>query len=104
MTRLPLILLILTLSAFSVVVGYALYLQGVRGMYETVISSPMTIAMTFDLVCGLAIGMLWTWRDARARGVSAAPYFVLTVIIGCPGLLLYLIRRELDRDTAPILE
>lgn len=32
-------------------------------------------------------------RDARARGVSAVPYVLLTLALGSAGPLVYLIRR-----------
>ncbi|MGH2348055.1 MAG: DUF2834 domain-containing protein [bacterium] len=54
---------------------------------------PWGIVATADLTIALFIGMTWMWQDARAKGLSALPYVVLTIATGSIGLLAYLVRH-----------
>jgi hypothetical protein len=51
------------------------------------------IVATADLTIALLVGMSWMWQDARAKGVSALPYVILTIATGSIGLLVYLVRH-----------
>ena len=94
------ILLTLLLADFAALCAYALYQFGVVGMFEVVMQNAMTITMAADLVIALSVGVWWTWKDATARGISPLPYALLTATTGCPGLLVYLIRRAGDEQPA----
>ncbi len=47
-----------------------------------------------DLVISCSIGIGWMLRDAKARGIAAAPYVIATAAAGSMGLLAYLIHRS----------
>lgn len=78
---------------FVALTGYAVYQYGYIGFFELMTANVATIAAFTDLVIALSLIMAWMVRDARARGVSAVPYVVLTVALGSVGPLAYLIRR-----------
>jgi hypothetical protein len=52
-----------------------------------------------DLLIALSLIVSWMVRDARARGVSALPYVLLTLALGSAGPLVYLIRRLADEPS-----
>jgi hypothetical protein len=55
---------------------------------------PWGILATADLVTALLLGIVWMWRDARAKRVAPLPYALLTLATGSLGLLWYLIRHD----------
>jgi len=84
----------IVLADFSALTAYAVYQVGYVGFFESLFGSVVGITVLADLVIALSLVMAWMWRDARERGVSAAPYIVATFLLGSVGPLLYLIRRE----------
>jgi len=87
----------IVLLAFSDLTAYALYQHGVAGIFELVLANSATVTAFADLVIALSLIILWMWRDARERGVSAIPYVLLTLGFGSVGPLLYLLRRDAAR-------
>lgn len=87
------------LADFSALTAYAIYQVGYVGFFESLFGSIVGIQLFVDLVIALSVVMAWMWRDARERGVSAAPYIVATLLLGSVGPLAYLIGRE--RATVP---
>ena len=81
------------LLAFLDLTAYAVYLHGLRGMFELLTANAVTVTLTTDLFIALTMVTVWIWRDARDRGVSPVPYAMLTLLAGSVGPLLYLIRR-----------
>jgi hypothetical protein len=81
-------------AAFAALNVYVVYQWGYLGFLAQVLSNSASVAVLVDLTIALSLVALWMWRDARDRGASFAPYFVLTVFLGSIGPLLYLIRRE----------
>jgi len=81
------------LLAFLDLTAYAVYLHGLRGMFELLTANAVTVTVTTDLFIALTMVTVWMWRDARDRGVSPVPYTILTLLAGSVGPLLYLIRR-----------
>ena len=78
---------------FLALVAYDVYRYGYLGFFEMMTANVATTAGFVDLVIALSLIMAWMVRDARARGVSAVPYVVLTLVLGSVGPLAYLIRR-----------
>ncbi len=79
---------------FLALVAYAVYQYGYIGVFELMLANVATMAAFADLVIALSLIIAWMVRDARARGVSAAPYVLLTLALGSVGPLVYLIRRS----------
>jgi hypothetical protein len=82
------------LADFTALTAYAVHQHGVVGLFEALTANLATTTAFVDLVIALSLVMVWMWRDARDRGVSALPYVVLTLVAGSVGPLVYLIRRE----------
>jgi hypothetical protein len=59
------------------------------------------VVATADLMLALLVGIAWTWRDARSRGISPTPFVLLTLMTGSLGLILYLAVHggKADSDT-----
>ncbi len=81
------------LADFLALVAYAVYQYGYIGVFELMLANVATMAAFADLVIALSLIIAWMVRDARARGVSAMPYVLLTLALGSVGPLAYLIRR-----------
>lgn len=62
-----------------------------------------TLLSMVDLTISLTLILVWMWLDAGKRFSAIAPYAVTTVLLGCAGPLLYLIRRKdvTPRSLAP---
>jgi hypothetical protein len=81
----------------------AVYAYGLLGFFRAALSNGAAIASFADMVVALSLICLWMAEDARERGFSALPYVLVTLALGSPGPLLYLIRRFADRtETATI--
>ena len=79
-------------GSFNVYAAYAAGLDGIRDYLRGL--GPWGIVATADLLTALFVGMVWMWRDARAKGVAPLPYVLVTLGTGSLGLLLYLIRHD----------
>lgn len=81
------------LADFLALTAYAVYQYGYIAFFEFAAANAATLQVFIDLVIALSLIIAWMVRDARARGVSAVPYVVLTLALGSVGPLVYLIRR-----------
>lgn len=82
------------LVAFVGVNLYALTAGGGAGLIAYLRSlGPWGALATADLLIALLIGISWTAKDARARGINPLPFTLLTLATGSAGLLFYLVRH-----------
>ena len=81
------------LADFLALTAYVVYEYGYVGFFELATANLATTLALVDLVIALSLVVVWMVRDARARGVSAVPYVVLTLAFGSAGPLAYLIRH-----------
>ena len=88
------IVLWLVLVDFAALTAYAVMQHGYLGFFELALANWATRLMAVDLVIALSLIAVWMVRDARERGAGVVPYLVATLLFGCAGPLLYLIRRE----------
>jgi hypothetical protein len=93
------ILLAVVLADFVALSAWGIAQVGYVGLFTTAFASPTGIVISTDLLISLGLVMTWMLRDARAHGISPAPYLVLTLLLGSVGPLLYLLRRP-DTSTA----
>lgn len=54
---------------------------------------PWAAQMLTDLAVACFLVSIWMVRDARARGIPAAPYLLATLLLGSIGPLAYLVHR-----------
>jgi hypothetical protein len=92
----------LVLADFLALTAYALYQYGYVGFFEVAFSNAVGIQLLTDLVIALSFFISWMIPDARARGISPAPYLVLVVTLGSIGALAYLIRRSWSEQPSSV--
>ena len=93
-------LLGIVLVGFAVLTGYALLDVGYAGIFAAGMHNSGAIQIFVDLVIVCSLACIWMFFDGRTRQVNPWPYIVLTVLAGCFGPLLYLLRREWGKPTA----
>ncbi len=81
------------LVPFSLLSTYAMWEVGYIGIFTSSFSNWGTVQVLCDLVVVCVLAMIWMVNDARARGLNAWPYVVVTLLAGSFGPLLYLLRR-----------
>jgi Terpene cyclase DEP1 len=89
----PRTLLLVTLAAFGVLTGLALWHHGYWGILEPHFKSFGAAQVLADLAIALTLFVVWMWRDARATRRNPWPWLVLTLAAGSFGPLLYLLTR-----------
>lgn len=97
------IVLWLVLADFVGLTAYVVSQAGLTAFVPAAIEiarqSPWGLQLLVDFGIAIALILAWMITDARARGVAAWPYVLLTLCLGTIGPLAYLIRRE--RQSAP---
>src|SRR6185295_17208020 len=88
----------LVLADFVALTAYAVWHHGYLAFFDVHAMNAINVQIAVDLVIALGMVSLWMWRDARARGVSALPYLVVTLFLGSIGPLLYLFRRAGEEE------
>ncbi len=87
--------LLIVIAAFGVLTALALMDVGYLGILEPHFLSWGGAQVFFDLVIVAALACVWMINDARASGVSAWPFILITLVAGSFGPLFYLVAREL---------
>ena len=93
-------LLGVVLVGFGALTGYALLDVGLAGIFAAAADNSGAVQIFFDLAIVCSLACIWMFFDGRTRQVNPWPYIVLTVLAGCFGPLLYLLRREWGKPTA----
>ncbi|HEY2389491.1 MAG TPA: DUF2834 domain-containing protein [Candidatus Binatia bacterium] len=86
----------LVLADFVALTAYAVWHYGYLAFFDVHAMNAINAQIFVDLCLALSMVSIWMWQDARARGVSALPYLVVTLFLGSIGPLLYLFRRAAD--------
>lgn len=90
----PKVILWLTLLGFLAMTGSVIAEHGYLGFFKLMSANSVTRLSMVDLTISLTLVLVWMWQDTGKRISVFAPYAVITVLLGCPGPLLYLIRRN----------
>jgi hypothetical protein len=88
--------ILLPLLGFVLFGGYTLWVMsqdGVLGFLPLAGREPWALQMLLDLFIMLGLFAVWLVPDARALGLNPWPYVLLTLTMGSPGALFYLVRR-----------
>lgn len=88
------LLIMATLLAFGALTGFAVWKEGVAGIFASITSSYGSMQIFADLVIALVLVMIWMWRDAKRAGRNIWPWIVLTLAAGAFGPLFYLLMRK----------
>ena len=95
-----LLFLVLVLALFGALTAAALADVGYLGILAPHFQSWGAGQVLADLVILALLGCIWMVQDARARGVAAWPFVLLTLVGGSFGVLVYLVMRERATDAA----
>ena len=87
-------LLIAILLPFSALSAVALWQYGYVGLFTNQFTNVAGWQVLADLFIAVGICMVWMWRDAKKTGRRFAPWFVLSMVLGSFGPLLYLITEK----------
>ncbi len=90
-----LITLVAVIAGFSVLTAVALMDAGYMGVFLSPFHSWSGTQIFTDLAIMCVLACIWMVLDARARGLSAWPFILITAAAGSFGPLLYLVTREL---------
>jgi hypothetical protein len=82
----------IVLADFLALNAYVVMEYGYIGFVREVLSTLPGIAVMVDLTIALTMVLVWMFRDAKRRGLTAAPYLIVTLFLGSVGPLLYLLR------------
>jgi len=93
--------LVLVLALFGALTAVALADVGYFGILAPHFQSWGAAQVLADLVILALLGCAWMVQDARARGTSAWPYVLLTLVGGSFGVLVYLLVRERASGVVP---
>ena len=88
------VLILCTLAAFGVLTGYAVHVVGYFGILAAGMDGWGAVQIFFDLVIVCALACVWMVGDGQRKGLNPWPYVAVTLLAGCFGPLLYLLRRE----------
>ena len=84
-------LLILVLVAFGAFTAFAVWHDGLAGIFAAITHSYGSMQIFADLVIALSLVMAWMWRDAKSTGRNVWPWIIATLVAGSFGPLLYFI-------------
>jgi hypothetical protein len=82
------------LALFSVLSGAALWQHGYWGIIAPELKNLAGAQVLCDLVISLALILRWMRQDAKAAGRNIWPWFLLTLVAGSFGPLIYLLTRS----------
>ena len=94
------IVVVLVIAAFAVLSTLALMDVGYFGIIAPHFRSWGGAQVFADLVIMGVLGCIWMARDARASGLPAWPFILITVFFGSFGPLFYLVAREIRSNAA----
>ena len=95
------LILLAVFAAFGAYSLYAMWQVGYLGIWEAGLAGPGSLQVLMDLVIACVLISGWMIGDARARGLAAWPFVLITLAAGSFGPLLYLLYRERVAAGAP---
>ena len=95
-----LIALVMVIAAFGALTTLALMDVGYLGIIKPHFRSWGEGQVLADLVILGVLACLWMGRDARAHGLPAWPFILMTVFLGSFGPLTYLVVRHVREGAA----
>lgn len=91
------LILLAVLLAFGAYSAYAMSQVGYLGIWQAGFANPGALQVLLDLVIVCVLASAWMLVDARARGIAAWPFVLITLAAGSFGPLLYLVYRDRPR-------
>ena len=92
-------LVALVTVAFGALTAYALMDVGYLGIFAAATHNAGALQVFVDLIIVCGLSCIWMFFDGRERRLNPWPFIALTILAGCFGPLLYLLRREWNGET-----
>ena len=71
--------------------------------WESLMRDPFVLMAWTDMAIFTAVVLVWLWRDLTATGFTRL-YWWLTLLTGCPALLVYLARRPVAPPVRSVVD
>lgn len=91
----------LTLLVFGGASTWLVFEEGFFGFLHVAARERWALQILCDLAIALVLFTPVMVRDARARGIAAWPFVIMTIVLGSIGLLAYFVVRELKARGQP---
>lgn len=91
-------LILIMLIALGIVTGFAFREGGYIGIFEAGLANWGSRQIFLDLVIGLFLFWYVVWRDTLKKGPFPWLFFVITLVLGSFGPLLYFLTRSVESD------
>jgi len=99
--RMCLWIIFISFSAFS---SWVMWKVGYVGIWQAGTESSGSLQILLDLVICCLIICSWIIADARSRGVNPYPWLVAVLSTGSLAILVYLLAREHQKSSSPVLQ
>jgi RsiW-degrading membrane proteinase PrsW (M82 family) len=90
----------LMLVGWLLIVGLIIYASVTAP--SDVILPPWTLLVLTDLLIELTLICVWIYWDSKRRGKNPWAWIIVSLILGAPGTLGYLLVRSLDKNAPPV--
>lgn len=94
-----LLMILVPFTAYSL---FVIAKNGYFGFLTLAAREPWAMQMLLDLLIALFLVGSWIRRDARERGIPAAPYLVALPFVGSIAALGYLVHRSVKRTNSSV--
>lgn len=74
------IIILATVLGFGALTAYAVWHDGITGIFEAIVHSYGSIHIYVDLVIALVLVMVLIWHDAKATGRNVWPWIAATLL------------------------
>jgi hypothetical protein len=88
------LLILLTLLLFGILTAFALWHDGIMGVFSSITRSYGSLQIYVDLVIAATLINVWIWRDAQERGRNPWLWMAATLVVGSFSPLVYLLVRD----------
>lgn len=91
------ILLGLLMLDFAGLTIYAFVTQDMFAFLGEMLQSAWGIQVVAEILIAVTFAAVWTYQDARKRGINPMPFIILTFCLGITGPLAYLFRLQFEK-------
>jgi hypothetical protein len=97
-SRLTKLVILVILFLFSILTGFAVWEDGMIGIFLGQFKTFGGAQVLIDLMIALSFILVWMWFDTKKTGAMFLPWFLITLIAGSYGPLLYLLFRKSNQN------
>lgn len=87
---------LIALVPFTILTAIAVWVEGLAGIFTSIVSSWGSLQIYVDLVIALTFIVVWMYRDMKGQGRNPWPWIIATLAVGAFSPLIYLLVRDSD--------